>query len=463
MGIAGAVQATFDGLKANSSSRLVLKRIRGRYYVYREKGVWLKEKQKNKTVSEYLGRITETGTFLKKTMSARDDLENAKALIAEHGGEIVWPKIKNQEMGQYGSQMIQDPINETDLKILMALSMNSRLPISKIAKLSNIKEQYSYSRITALEKNFGIDYILELNVQKFGFTTYLILVKFEDNIPTPNELKEVLAHEYRVQFAATSRGDYDLLIYLLDENSVKAEDDLWKIMSGNTLNKYKARWYLIPFGQINSFVPLRQEFVGTITNKRQDNEIYSTFKVKYNKLKNREAILLKEMNNNASIDFAKIDSKYKLSNGAARYTYYSLVRDGTIIRPTISIKNLQMLYLGVLIVYTTDPKSVLETRDKLLFDELEYGQVTNKYALIGNISIPEGIMLFSPILEEGDLDKYIANLKRSFKGTIITSLIITNILVGSLCYRRFDNTYSRQYTSLAERGIIPYKRPVKYE
>lgn len=115
------------------------------------------------------------------------------------------------------------------------------------------------------------------------------------------------------------------------------------------------------------------------------------------------------------------------------------------------MENMQVLYTGILLVYTIDPKMVLETRGRLLLEELAYGPIANRYALMGNISIPEGIIMFAPVLYEGDLNKFATDLKSGFKGIEIKSLIVTEVLVGSLCNRRFDNTYSQHYDLLADK------------
>ena len=301
-----------------------MKTIRGKYYVYKERGIWLKGLHKTKILSDYLGKINYDGQYIKKRLSARDDLENAKALIAERGGEIIW-----HEKGKQEPLPLIEPltVNEADLILLTSMSMNSRLPMSRVSKLANLNEQTAYSRVKNLERRLGIKYLLQIDVERLGFTAYLILVKFEGPIPDPLIIKRVLESEPRVQFAAMTKGEYDLIIYVLDESSAKAEDNLWKIMSSGTLNSYKARWYLVPFGQINSFVPLRQVFIENILRDRLWQRSGTVSSV-HDKLMHREFSLLKELNNNASMDFAEIDKIHGLGRGASRYAYYELKNGG---------------------------------------------------------------------------------------------------------------------------------------
>ena len=68
----------FDAVKSREKGYITLKRIKGGYYVYRQSGIWDAQKKRTKPIAEYLGKITEKGLFVRKKLSAKDDLENAK-------------------------------------------------------------------------------------------------------------------------------------------------------------------------------------------------------------------------------------------------------------------------------------------------------------------------------------------------------------------------------------------------
>ncbi len=40
----------------------------------------------------------------------------------------------------------------------------------------------------------------------------------------------------------------------------------------------------------------------------------------------------------------------------------------------------------------------------MLLDDIEYGNIVNKYILIGNIGNPEGSIYFLPVYEDGGLE-----------------------------------------------------------
>ena len=452
----------FKELKSLYQFNISLKKISGRYYVYKEMGIWAKEQKKHKTISEYLGRITDDGRYLKKAHSAKEDLEAAKALIEENGGEVIWhskqtnPKVYHAEENKLN-------LKETDLKILTALSMNARIPASRLAEICGINKKYLYSKKRFLKTKLSIQHILEINIAKFGFTTYLILVKFENEIPKSEELRNIFKEDPKIQLSFFTTGEYDLIIYMLDKDSVSAEDNLWKIMSNKAIRNYKARWYLIPFGQINSVVPIRNEFIDFIFDIGNKNAIQDKTTLITKILNRREFVVMQELNTNSTKDFINIDKKYNLTKGTARYTYYALKQKGVVIRPTINITGLKIKYIGIIIIETTNPKEVIETRDNLLLEELEYADYANKYALIGNISIPEGIMLFAPIYNDGDIERLAENLKGKLNGVKIKTLIVTNTILGTLCFRRFDIGYTRQYSYLKGIKKIAERIKTNYE
>ncbi|MDE1822771.1 MAG: AsnC family transcriptional regulator [Candidatus Micrarchaeota archaeon] len=428
-------------------ARVVLKRISEKYYVYKDHGIWLKDKHKTKIISEYLGKITDEGLYIKKTSSAKDDLENAKALIAEYGGKIIWyEKGESKE-----PQMHETTVADVDLKLLTALSMNARLPMARLAEIAGINEQTAHSRVEALEKRLGIKYLLEIDVEKLGYIQYLILIKFDDTIPTTEELRRTIANEPRIQFVATTKGEYDVVVYVIDENPLKAHDNLVKLRSKSPINNYRAHWTLTYFAPAYSFMPLTESFIENILKDRVWHRTREEPRPDKNQLRYREFILLKELNNQSIRNFTSIDEKYALGKGTSRYTYRALVDREIIKRSTISMTNLKMSYLGMIVISNVYYKAIQENRYKFLKEEIGYGKISNKYSLSGNVGSPtNGAIIFLPITEEEHIEDISKTIEDELQGSTVKSLVVTDIISGFLCHRRFDNTYSRAYKLLLE-------------
>ncbi|MDE1861234.1 MAG: hypothetical protein KGH72_05990 [Candidatus Micrarchaeota archaeon] len=452
-----AVKDKFQGLKEENAN-IYLKTINGNYYVYRQSYKWQQAAKKSKTTSEYLGKITPQGKFIAKLSSYRDELEKAKEIIEANGGRIYW---NEQEAGQPKLKSTVSEINDRGIKILTALSMNARMPISHMSKLTGLKKSTLYYHLKNLEKSLDIRYTLELNAEALGYITYLLLIKFDDQTPNLEDLKKVLEKDPRIQFAAALKGDYDLVIYLLDEGPIKAEDNLWKFRSETLLGSYKALWYLIPLGQIYSFVPIRESFIENVLIEKTATRGKT---VSGTAITHKELTLLRELNKNSMEDFTTLDEKYGFGGGTARYVYEKLRDKGIIVRSTINIGKVPMKYLGVMLLETSRAADVNNTRHKLLRGIIQStSHPTDKYALVGNIGAPGGMMFFMPVFEEEEFEEAFRYYQNEVDGTIMRSMIVTEVLVGSLCYRKFDNHYSRQHSLLVGMRKLEHTHLISYD
>lgn len=457
------VEKAFRALK-QEYEHIYLKQLKANYYVYKQTYEWQQDRKISKTVSEYIGKITSEGVFVKRLVSYKDEFEKAKAIIAAHGGEITWHKGK-EEPAKGLPELEKSEINvkDRDLKLLMALSMNARMPISKLAKLAGLSGQAAYSRIRTLEARLGIKYLLEVDLEKLGYTPYLLIVKFNDEAPSAEEIRNAFMSEPRVQLSVMIKGTYELIAYILDKNYTTAADNFRSLIIKTGLARYKAQWNLMPFGQVYSFVPLRENFIETMLETRKRGKQPGNTSVREDKLLRMEFIVLKELNANSIQSFSEIDKKYNLNKGTARYAYSRLKAREVIIRPTISLTNLPLKYIGIIQIMDIDEKAVGENRYKSLLDLIKYGNIVNKYCLSGNIGMPDGAIRFLPIFNDLDIDKIAKNIEKELRGCAVRSFVVTNLMVGSLCYRRFDNDYSRQQRILVELGKTEIKKPINYE
>jgi len=104
-------------------------------------------------------------------------------------------------------------IDAVSRNILRALSENSRMSYNEIAKRAGCSPQTAKKRVKWLEKEFGIKYVLEFDEEKLGLSAaYVTYAKFKS--PPPTELlKKLLQMHDGPQFAALTKGDFDLIVY----------------------------------------------------------------------------------------------------------------------------------------------------------------------------------------------------------------------------------------------------------
>jgi DNA-binding Lrp family transcriptional regulator len=440
------VVRTFEELK-KEKEHIYLKAMKNKYYVYRQTYEWRSKEKKSLTISEYLGRITPEGQFIKKIMSHVDEFERAKALIAEKGGEITWHK-EGHSLQTIPTERIIIP-KDVDLKLLTALSMNSRMSMSEIAKIAGIQGQTAYHKIKAFEKSYGIRYFAEINIEKLGYTNYMALVKFDKDKPVYNDILSEIEQNPHIQFAAVVTGDYDLLIYFVARDNRDMAYFIHNLRISRVLKQYRSEWYVSPLFTNYNIIPLRDRFFDMVKD-RVWTKTRELSKPGIGNLLESEYVVMRELNMNGNINFTSLDEKYKLNKGTARYTYNKLKKSGIIKRVTITLEKLPIRYVSAFLLYYYDFVEVERTRSNLLAEIIKDSTITNRYTFVGEIGIPDcGLFLFS-ILNESDLNLIENQIRHKIRGIRIGKFVVTQTLVGELCYRRFDRTYSSQYGLLTE-------------
>ncbi len=442
MYISEKMKTALKSIRSEYPSYIALRRINGKYYVYHDKRPWDKIKHKQTTVSEYLGRLTEDGVFIRKSTSKDADLENAKSLILSRGGKVLFPEIQE-------SEKLEEVItpSELDKKILTILSMNGRASYKFIGKLTGLDASTVYNKVRNIEKKYGIKYLAELEIQKLGYLSYIVLVKFLGNeMPTTNDIKTAFESEPSIQLALLTKGNYDIILYVLSKDNEKISEFPLRVQTSKVFKNYRSKWYVTPCLDVYCFIPLRDKFFELLQN---EITIKSRKQETKGNLTNREIIVLKELCNDGSIDLLDIDRRNNLDSGAAQYTYHKLIKKGIIRRITINETGFRISYNAIIKTEIFDGEQAEKNRPHFLSSMIEEtGTAINKYAFAARISIPEGTLLIMPISNNNTLEKAVDNIKENTKGFEVLSFVITNVLIGNLCYRNFDNAYSRQYELL---------------
>ncbi len=444
------VAAALEKLRSESPPPpyIILRTIHGGYYVYKDLISKDNAKGKKKLSSEYIGRITDDGVFIKRAVTKDDELENARAIIESHGGTVT---LSEKRGGMEPAKML--PPNKIDNEILTILSMNARATLPFIAKRVGLSVSAVDNRIRHLEKKYGIEYITEIDVEKLGYLKFVILVRFVDEIPTSVELNEVIKAESRVQLALMlSGGDFNLLMYVVAKTNEEVNLLTRKLMQNTTMAKYSIQMYITPFHESYCFVPLRNEFVDTFVESevKQDLLLGEELTVKKRVLLEREFAVLKEFNSNSVENFTDIDKKYEFDEGRAQYSYHKLLSNQLLRRPTLSMKKSGVKYIVAIFMRDSNLGQLYATRGPLLKSIIrDTKTVVNQYLLVGDIGAPYGALLFLPVFDDDVVDATIREILKT-KGIVIKTEIVTNILVGKFCYRRFDNAHSLQSEILAE-------------
>lgn len=434
-----AVSVALAKLKRQYQFYVTVKKINGKYYLYRQFGAWDKIAGRTKITSEYLGKLAENGSFVKKrALVARYPKDTRTTELNLEAGAGLHANMKKKR----GIMDFELP-STRDLELLTILSTDARTPVSTIAKRVGLGTYAARSRIKKLERELNLKYTLELDITKLGYLPYIIFIKFGEKQPQSEEFEKILKEDLRIQFCVWAKGDYDLVVYALYENQVAAFDNMHRLRR-STSGYYDSTWYITPFAQTYSFIPLRKEFVENVLKTKEWHKTKEHTSPRDDELKHREFIIIKELNENSTKNLTDIEKEYGLGRGMIINAYSSLRERGIIVRPTAYANTVPIKYIGMISLKIVNVAETYATWEKRITEYISNGLIFNKYSLIGYIGSPDSALVFMPVFNMGDMEKakdYLQNT--SPNGHEISTTVITKIIVGSLCIRRLDNRYSR--------------------
>lgn len=128
--------------------------------------------------------------------------------------------------------MRENVINKKDVIILRELSINARIPITKIAKVLSISDVAVKRRLMKLEENGIIrKYTYIANNKKLGYDI-VALIGLNTSPDKTLDVLKLIKDRDDVTFIALSSGDHNLLVEIWSKNSeelAKIVEDLRRI------------------------------------------------------------------------------------------------------------------------------------------------------------------------------------------------------------------------------------------
>lgn len=425
------IKATLERLKKEYKFFVSLKKINGKYYLYKQTSAWNKETKKLKVLSTYLGRILDDGVFIKKEMTKDDEFENAKAIILAHGGNVSMP---NTEYAKF----VQTE-DEYENKILLALSTDARISITELSKNLGLSYNGTLSKIRKIEEKYQIKYTIEYGfLNKFNLHRFLSITKFTENLPNPEEIQKLLEADPRIQLAIWMKGEYQLILFIIASTPTEVETLVYNLRSNIVMNNFPSEWYVSYFTHGFGFIPLRDEFFNFI-KKQVWQRTKETPRKKPDQIFYREYATMRELNSDGLMDFSEIDRRYGLNKGSARHTYYELLKNENIWRITIAMGNPPIKNVAITILKQENINEFNKSKKEYFLHRIEDdNSLLNKYIYTGDIGAPYGILLISPLYFEGELEKIETLLNQIVKGVKINSSLVSKVLVGKFGFRKID-------------------------
>jgi DNA-binding Lrp family transcriptional regulator len=426
------VRQAFEELRRSLGKPLSLHRISGQHYVYEYQSSRSPKSGKTVIKTFYIGHITDEGKYIAK---------GQKGLA---GLEVREESFRELESTAY---------DERDAIALRNLSMNGRMSMAKLAKRIGMSVTGTRHFVRRLEKKYNIRYFAEVNTLKLGYLRYIALVKFEDKIPSVKEVKEAFEDDPHVALVAMTKGIYDMVVIFYLESNALISNFIYDWRRSKALSRYTAKWYITPLDMASGItIPLRKKVVEWVTEgatpKTEKDRQFGT------RLTKIEGLILKEMTVDGAQDFNEIDKKYSWGLGRSNYAFYKLVKNGVIERTTITVVPSHLSYNAIFVTETNNYKKFTENQDQRYLNLISRSNpLIDKYVFRGDMGIPDSIFQICPIFDPTTFQNIREELNFT-PGTRTDSMIITDILVGSLCYRNFDPTYTTIYDTLIKHGKV---------
>lgn len=202
-------------------------------------------------------------------------------------------------------------------KMLRALSENSRVSVSDLARMLDVSRITVRNRLRDVESKLGVQYTAELDEGMLGLSSqHLIVVKF-DSQPDYGKIGEMLRQSYIPQLAVSVKGSYDMIIYALSTSS--RDYAHWDKSMQILLSEYGVDWKPsdVAHRQLG-FFPLRDELLAKL-------DIPEDYKG-----------ILRALHSDSRTPFRQISKSLGMHFNTVAYNFNKLVKSGYIKRFTIT-------------------------------------------------------------------------------------------------------------------------------
>ena len=443
-----SIEKTVQRIRREYGHYVQAKFMHGKYRLFEATSIYDPEKKKPKKVTRYLGWITEDGVMIPaRHNDLKTKIFNKLEEDTEKKIKELEESLKEAEKKNYEESIRKKNTEKHERDILRALSMNARITVPELAKITGLSNTAVNYHLRNLERKYDIKYILELDIEKFGYINYIAFVKFKDKRPTYEEMKTQLEAIPYVQVAMTTKGTYDMVIFLVVEANSEARATLYELTS-LAFESYNIEWTMTPvyFGG-SGFIPLRDQFFEVLKEK-----IWTRTKERprpaHDEITEIEYKVLKAMNGHSATDFASIDREIGADNGRSNYAFHQLINRGIIKRVTINMQNINSKFDVIFLLSQDNYNEWAPCREKLLLESMRESGCHDIYSFSCDIMSPKGVLLITHVQKDENLEGNIERLTKNIRGMSFNTLIITNLILGLINNRLYDKTQSRQYEVL---------------
>ncbi len=333
-------------------------------------------------------------------------------------------------------------LDYTSSRLLRELSQNSRQSFSELGRKLGVSGATVARRVKALEGEYGLKYVVEADKEALGLTASYIVTAKLSRLPPAAELRRIFKKHPEAQYAAITKGDFDLFAYAT--SSKHEHMSRWANWVRQELNEWLEEWSASNvIGNWFGFFPLRDELLEDVPVGEPKKS------------------LLLLLNRNARAPLKELAEELGLSMSTTQYHLKQLVGSRYVKRFTM--------------VMTRPPANVhyiIMWKYAMLPDYMEYGVRARKTLLsaerkneLASLVLAANTMgmtddvvikMFDSIRDAQEFDERIG---KSFGPVVVghRSAFIVEDIVGNLPARNLD--VKREYQG--EWGIYDYLRKAR--
>lgn len=359
-----------------------------------------------------------------------------------------------------------EAINKQELKkkVLRLLSVDARISMQELANRLGTTKANAYGIFNEVLNEYGMHFVPEISIDKLwkwefikkarlrtkrgiiaeaeeelpltGFNEYMIFVKFFGKQPSEDEIMKAFGNSYVPQFAARTKGEYDLMIYAVArsyEDAIQFTDSL-----NRSLGKYEMLSYTDRIWSCFGFFPVSNKLI-------EEFDIFDTYKN-----------LLFGLNGSGRNTFTEIGKRFNQGPAQMLYAYDRLAKTEILRRVTYFESKPKNAFNAIAMIRIRNIKGFEEALNNWYMKLVkEYEKNENECVYMCDIANPKGMMVLGSFHSKENLNRFFSRIKSSVKGVEITRIDLSKVVLGSMGQRDFDMRYSSQYKCLERKKMVP--------
>ena len=311
-------------------------------------------------------------------------------------------------------------------KIVRELCTDSRISVTELTTKLGISRITAAHRIKSLSKELGLTFTLEINYDSLSFGRFHLLYLNFAKKPKSAELKHLFADDSVVQLAATTKGDFDLVIFAITKTSKEYFN--WEIKQFVSLAKYGVTLHSseITIAHLG-FLPLDDEII-------QRSDISKIYKD-----------ILTALNHNSRMSVRELAKQVGMHEDTARY-HLTKLENAKIIRRFTTIITKSPLRVDIVYFANYAVKEGIEDRIKnerevMYFKKLNEIPIASEFQMMFSMTGSEISFTWACYEDErSGFEQSVATHARMYRvdSPVIKSAVIVEVIKGIAPIRNID-------------------------